>query len=259
MDLGLHGRVVLVTGASSGIGRALAEAYGREGANVVLTFRSDQRGAQDAAEAVEGAGGQALLVPFDLADEQAAQAAVAAANDRWGRLDVLVANAVAWPARSPGGRLEELEPDTMRTGLRSNLEGTFALARAVLPPMRHTGWGRILFISSGLAEEGMPGAEVYTATKAALHGLARSLAWSAGADGILVNVLALGMTLTDRNRVTVPAEVRHSLAQRVPLRQLSLPEQVTAPALFLTSAANATVTGEILHEGSSTGRSSHAL
>lgn len=258
MDLGLQDRVVLVTGGSSGIGRALAEAYGREGARVALTYHSDHGGARAAAGAVEEAGGEALIVPFELADPDTAQAAVAAAVDRWGRLDVLVASAIAWPDRSPGGRLEDLPVEAVRSGLRTNLEGTIALTQAALAPMRRAGWGRILFMSTGLAEEGMPGAEVYTSTKAALHGLARSLAWSAGGDGVLVNVLALGLTLTDRNHAMVPVEVRRQLARQMPLRELSRPHQVTPPALFLTSAANTTITGEIVHEGSSTGRSSHA-
>jgi NAD(P)-dependent dehydrogenase (short-subunit alcohol dehydrogenase family) len=258
MKLGLAGRTVLVTGGSSGIGAALATAYGREGANVVVTYRSDASGAAATAEAVEQAGGQALTATFDLADPASAEAVVATALARYGHLDVLVANAVVWPQRSPTGRIEDLPPDAWTSGLRANVEGTFALAQAALPHLRASNQGRILFISTGLAEEGMPGAAIYTTAKSAIHGLARSLAWEGGGDGVLVNTIAAGLTLTDRNRSRLPGAMRDATASRTPLGRLSTPEDLVAPVLFLTSAANSSITGEVLREGSSTGRSSHA-
>lgn len=258
MQLGLSGRVVVVTGGSTGIGAALAVAYGREGARVVITFRTNQTGAMRTAAEVERAGGQATAVPFDLAAPDSARDLVHTVIDRWGQLDVLVANAVAWPRRAPDNRFEHADPSSWQAALRTNVEGTFALVHAVVPHMRAAGWGRILFISTGLAEEGMPGGESYTATKAALHGLSRSLAWDFGRDGILVNVLAAGLTLTDRNLANLPAHVRESVAARTPLGQLSRPDEVVAPALFLTAEANTSITGEVIREGSSTGRSAHS-
>lgn len=259
MDRGFEGRVVVVTGGSSGIGAALAVAYGREGAWVAITYLTNRDGAEQTARAVEEAGGEAMTVLFDLTDPDSAGALADAVVDRWGRIDVLVANAVQWPERSPDGRFEHLPRSSWEEGLRANVEGAFALVQAVVGRMRSAGWGRILFMSTGLAEEGMPGAETYTAAKAALHGLARSLAWDVGRDGILVNVLAAGLTLTSGNRTRLPQEVRDRMADRLPLGRFSEPEEVTAPALFLTSAANTSITGEVIREGSATGRSSHAL
>lgn len=257
MDLGLEGRVVVVTGASSGIGAELARAYGGEAANVAVTYRADAAGAERTAEHVERAGGRAMTVPFDLAVPESANAAVSSVVGRWGRLDVVVANAVDWPERAPASGFEDLAPASWQAGLRTNVEGTFALVQAALPHLRAAGWGRLLFISTGLAEEGMPGGETYTAAKAALHGLARSLAWDVGAAGILVNVLAAGLTLTDRNQEALPSEVREAIASRNPLGRLSDPEDLAGAALFLTSTANRSITGEVIREGSSTGRSGH--
>ena len=259
MDLGLDDRVVIVTGGSSGIGAALATAYGREGARVAITYRTGRDSAQGIAEQIEREGGQAMVTPFELSAPDAAPRMVDEVMARWGRVDVLAANAIAWPRNSPKGRFEDLPRETWADALRTNVEGTFAVAHAVLPHMRQGGWGRILFTSTGLAEEGMPGGEVYTASKMALHGFARSLAWGVGKDGILVNVLAAGFTLTERNRSVVPDDVLDGVGDSVPLGRLSEPREVAAPALFLTSAANTSVTGEIIREGSSTGRSSHSF
>lgn len=99
--------------------------------------------------------------------------------------------------------------------------------------------------------------ETYAAGKAALHGLARSLAWGLGPGGVLVNVLSVGLTLTETNKSRLPAQLQESIASRLPLKRLSTPDDVAAPILFLTSAANTSITGEIIREGSSTRRSSH--
>jgi 3-oxoacyl-[acyl-carrier protein] reductase len=259
MDLGYQGRVVVVTGGSAGIGAALAAAYGAEGARVALTYRVNRDGAERTGRAVEAAGGEAMIVPFDLNGVGSARTLADAVVERWARIDVLVASAVQWPVGSKGGHFEELSPPAWQAGLRANIEGTFALVQAILPRMRAARWGRILFMSTGLAEEGMRGAETYTAAKAALVGLVRSLAWDVGRDGILVNILAAGLTLTESNRTRLPQEMLDGLASRLPLGRLSEPGELAGPALFLTSVANTSMTGEVIREGSSTARSGHAL
>jgi len=258
MNLGLAGRTVLITGASSGIGSALASGYGREQANVAITYHSDRDGAAQTAKEVIEAGGQAITLPFDLGDLDSVQPLVTAIEDRWGGIDVLAASAVRWPDRSPSGRFENLETATWQNVLRDNIEGNLSLVQAVLPAMRVRQWGRILFMSTGMAEEGMFGGETYTTAKAALHGFARSLAWGVGGDGILVNVLSAGLTLTERNHEAIPKAVTDSIASRVPLQALSRPDDLVPIALFLTSEANNSITGEVVREGSSNGRSSHS-
>src|SRR5690606_12384389 len=225
---------------------------------VALTYRENHGGAERTARAVEAAGGEAMIVPFDLNGVGSARSLADAVVEQWDRIDVLVASAVQWPVGSKGGHFEELSPPAWQAGLRANIEGTFALVQAILPRMRAARWGRILFLSTGLAEEGMRGAETYTCAKAALVGLVRSLAWDVGRDGILINILAAGLTLTEANRERIPETVRSAMAARTPLERLSYPEDLAGPALFLTSAMNSSITGEVIREGSSTGRSSHA-
>ena len=257
MNTEMNGRVVLVTGGSSGIGRAIAKAYGAEGARVALTYYSGR----EAAEATAAEIGEALALPLELGRAGSCEEVVAAVRDRWGGIDVLVANAVQWPERSPedAGGFEQMRVERWQTTLRTNLEGTFATVRAALPAMRgREPGGRIVLISSGLAEEGMPGGGDYGAAKAGLHGLARSLAWELGREGILVNVVDTGFTLTERNLEHFGDEMRERVAGAVPSRRLSTPEEVARLVLFLGSAANGNISGEIVREGSSTAGSAHA-
>jgi NAD(P)-dependent dehydrogenase (short-subunit alcohol dehydrogenase family) len=260
VDTGMKGRVVLVTGASSGIGRAIAEAYGAEGARVALTYRSAEASAHATARAVEAAGGESLVLPLELGRIGSCNEAIEAVRERWSGIDGLVANAVQWPERSPedADGFEQMRVERWRTTLRTNLEGTFATLRAALPAMRGRDGGRIVLMSSGLAEEGMPGGGDYGAAKAGLHGLARSLAWELGREGILVNVVDTGFTLTERNLEHFGDDVRERTARAVPSRRLSTPEEVARLVVFLGSAANGNITGEIVREGSSTAGSAHS-
>jgi NAD(P)-dependent dehydrogenase (short-subunit alcohol dehydrogenase family) len=258
MDTGLSDRVVLVTGASSGIGAATAAAFGSEGARVAISYRNNLAGAEATAERVEAAGGTALIVALDLEAPASIGASVDRVLKHWGQVDVLVGNAVYWGADRPDptNRFEDVPLAKWQVMLNANVVGNAAVIRAVLPAMRARRWGRIVLISSGAAEEGLPGPGPYGTAKSALHGLARSLAWDAGRDGVLVNVVAAGFTLTDR-RWQPAKDLLATLAARTPSQRLSTPQDVAKLIVFLGSAANANLTGELLREGSSAGRSGH--
>jgi NAD(P)-dependent dehydrogenase (short-subunit alcohol dehydrogenase family) len=240
VDRGLDGKVVLVTGGSAGIGRAVATAYAAEGAQVAVTYREQRAKAEQVGFAVHA----------DLERPETIDAAVAQVVERFGGIDVLVVNAVRWP-RDRSARFEDQEPEEWRALLRANLEGAFATVRAVLPAMRRRDWGRIVFLSSGIAEEGIPIAWGYAAAKAGLHGFARTLAWDLGGDDILVNVVGTGFTATERNREHFSDDVRARVAALVPQRRMSDPEDVARLVLWLGSGANTSVTGEVVHEGTS--------
>jgi NAD(P)-dependent dehydrogenase (short-subunit alcohol dehydrogenase family) len=260
MDLGLRERVAVVTGASSGIGRASAQVLGAEGARVALTYHANEDAAREAAAAVEKSGGTATTTRLALEDLDSIPGAVERIVDRWGRLDVLIANAVQWPAaRAEDGRAEGLALEEWTEGLRVNLAGTVATLHAALPFMREAGWGRIVLISSGVAEEGVPGPNPYGVAKSGLHGLARQLAWDVGRAGILINVVAAGFTVTARNLGAFPDSMRERVADQTPSRRLSSPEDVARLVAFLASEANGNLTGEVVREGSSTGRSGHVI
>jgi NAD(P)-dependent dehydrogenase (short-subunit alcohol dehydrogenase family) len=253
MELGLRNRVVLVTGASSGIGRAIAVAFAREGARVAITYRSNTPAAEETVTHIHGAGGQGFAVPMDLTEPSGIENAVAQIVNHWGHIDVLIGNAVRW-GMVFGLPLQQIDAGELKAILSGNLEGTFHLLRAVLPSMVERKWGRIVLISSGLAEHGMPpnGSPVYGSAKAGLHGLARNLAWELGPAGIFINVVAAGFTMTERNLERFPQEMRDRVAAQTPTRRLSVPEDVAPIVVFLASNANSNISGEIVREGQAT-------
>lgn len=259
MDTALKDRVVLVTGASKGIGAATARAFGQEGARVAITYRDSPEKAEKVASEVEAAGGQALVVRLDLEDLRTVEEAVSTVVERWGSIDVLVANAVRWGGDGPPDpsiRFEDVPLDEWQAMIGANLIGAAAQVRAVLPGMRSRGWGRIVLISSSVAEEGLPGPGPYGTAKSGLYGLARSLAWEAGRDGILVNVVAPSLTLTD-SRAPIPKFITDKLAAGTPTRRLSDADDVAKLVLFLGSGANGNLTGEVVRDGSSAARAPH--
>ncbi|MFD7733304.1 SDR family NAD(P)-dependent oxidoreductase [Kitasatospora phosalacinea] len=260
MDTELKDRVVLVTGASTGIGAATARAYGREGAKVAVTYRSNPDKAGRVVDGIAAGGGQAFAVRLDLEDLDGVERAVRAVTARWGGVDVLVANAVRWGGDGPPDpsvRFEHVPLTEWQAMINANLVGAAAQVRAVLPGMRARGWGRIVLVSSSVAEEGVPGPGPYGTAKSGLHGLARSLAWEAGRDGILVNVVAPGFTLTD-SRPPLPAALTDRLAAGTPTRRLSDAEDVARLVVFLGSGANGNLTGELVRDGSAAARAPHA-
>jgi NAD(P)-dependent dehydrogenase (short-subunit alcohol dehydrogenase family) len=251
MDYGLRNRVVLVTGGSSGIGRATAVAFGREQAKVAITFRANDEGAATTAAAVADAGGQSTAVRLDLADRDSIRSAVEDVAERWGGIDVLVNNAAdtarhaeAFNPAGPG--FAEIPPEHWQPQLLTGLDGIFHTLQAVLPAMRNRGWGRIAFVSSAAAERGGPREEAYAASKAALTGLTASLARELGPDGILVNTVMPALTATERVNRTVPEPVRRMIASHLATGRLSTPDNVAAAIVFLCSSANGNITNETL-------------
>ena len=227
-------RAVLVTGGTGGIGREITRAFTGDGARVAITSRTG-------------------AVPLDLEDLSTVPGAVAAALDELGGLDTLVVNAVRWPAER-SERFEDLPADEWRAVLRANIEGAFAVTQAALPALRVSGRGRIVLISSGAAEEGQPVAPHYVAAKAALHGFGRALAWDAGGDGVLTNVVAVGFTRTETNQDRFPTELFERAGALTPQGRVSTGEDVARVVVWLGSDANTSITGEVIREGTSVAR-----
>lgn len=245
MDMQLGGRVVLVTGGSSGIGRAAAIAFGREGAKVALTYATDREAGDEVATEVKAAGGEAFVVALDLTVPASIQSAIDKVLERWGALDVLVANAVRWP-RDAGGPFADTDAIAWQRAVRANLEGTASTVRAAWPALSVSGRGRIVLISTGVTRHGMRGASTYATAKAALEGLAAALKWEGGDAGILINTVAPGFTATERNLTMFGDDVRESVRQRTPSGHLSVPDDVASAIVFLGSPANGNITGAYL-------------
>ena len=243
MDLDLADRVALVTGATGGIGAVVARMLATEGARVAVGYHRAKDQAERLAAELSSATGEAIAVAHDLRDPASLRAAVETVVARWGSLDVLVACAWESAGWSPPDRLAETVPvEEWQAQLRANAEGTAYTVQAVLPHMRERGFGRIVLLSSGAAR-GAPGMEPYGAAKAAVHGLARSLAQSAGPAGVIVNVVMPGLVPTPHHRATIPAPALEAIARQTPTRRLSTEDDVARLVVFLASPANGNTTG----------------
>lgn len=248
MDLGFKDAAVLVTGGSSGIGRATAIAYGREGARVAITYNSRKDAAEAVAGEIEEAGGTAYVVPMDLAAPETIATAVASTVEHWGGLDAVVANAVSWGTQD--GRTEKIEdasPQWWTTIVRANLEGNLHLAQQIAPALRRSEHGRLVLVSTDLAERGMRGAWAYGAAKAGLHGLAASLQHDLGADGVLVNVVLPGITLENGEHRIIPRPALDKIAAGFTARHLPDVSEIADAILFLTSPRTKAIQGRLLH------------
>jgi 3-oxoacyl-[acyl-carrier protein] reductase len=232
-DGDLAGRVALVTGASRGIGRAIALALAGAGADVVVNCRERGRSAEETADAVRTKGRRALAIAADVSESRAVEGMVRAAEAELGPVDLLVNNAgVAIPRD-----LDDLtEADFDRT-LAVNLKGAFLCTRAVLPGMRARRWGRIVNISSGAARgAGVIGAH-YNASKAGLEGLTRGYAARLVRDGVTVNAVSPSLIETE-----MIGAGRDEYAKKVPLGRLGMPDEVAQAVLMVVG--NAYMTGQ---------------
>jgi 3-oxoacyl-[acyl-carrier protein] reductase len=236
-------RRVLVTGGNGSIGRRLSRAFADQGHQVAISSRGGT---------IDERSGASRAIALELGDPDGARAAVEEGVGDLGGLDTLVVNAVRWP-QARAERFEDLPADEWRAGLRANVEGTFAVVQGALPALRRSRRGRIVLISSGVAEEGHPPTAHYAAAKAALGGLARTLAWDGGADGVLTNVVSVGFTRTERTG-PFPQQLFDRAGELTPQRRVSTPEDVARVVLWLGSDANTSVTGEIVREGTSVAR-----
>jgi 3-oxoacyl-[acyl-carrier protein] reductase len=246
MDMQMKGDVVLVTGSSSGIGRATAVACGAEGARVAVTYHTNQSGAEDVAREVRAAGGEALVAPYDLGAPETIRTCVERVEREWGALHLLVNNAAPMDTAGPSkGPFEEVPLANWEAMLRRTLEGVVLTIQCALPMLRKCGRGRMVHVSSD-AVDGWPGLGPYATAKAGLEGLSRTLAVELGPAGILSNVVMPGAVMTERTARHLKPEHREQIKARSATRELTTPEDVAALIVFLGSPRNRQVTGEVV-------------
>lgn len=231
MDLGIEGKVALITGGSAGIGLAAAKSLAREGCDVCVSARNPEKLA-DAVVELQEFGGVVHAVLADVEDPEAAERVVRETRELVGPVDILVANAGGPPA----GRFVDASMADWELAIQRNLLGTVRLTRAVLPEMRARGWGRIVTITSRSAREALDGLALSNSTRSAVAGLVRTLAREVGGDGVLVNNVMPGSIDTERLRDLAGSE--EALAERaaaVPLGRIGRPEEVGDVVAFLAS------------------------
>jgi len=237
----LNDRVALVTGGSRGIGRACAEALAGAGAFVVVNYRSGEAAAAETVAAIEAAGGQAEAVGFDVSVMDQVADAVSAIAKKHGRLDILVSNA----GISVDQLLLRVKPDEVSRTFATNVEGAIWCAKAAIRPMMRKRWGRIIHISSVVGETGNPGQAVYSASKAALIGLTKTLAREYASRGVTVNAVAPGYIETDMTGA-LNEEVRQAIVDQTPLGRVGRPDEIASAVLYLASSEAGYVTGQVL-------------
>lgn len=237
-------RVVVITGAAQGLGRAYALRFAREGHQVVALDIQAEALARVAAE-VQAAGGQCLPLAVDIGDVASVERAAAAIDQRYGRCDVLVNNAAIFSTIKMRP-FEDIPVDEWTRVLHVNITGTFLMTRAMVPLMRRHRWGRVINVSSAAYVMGRPNYLHYTTSKAAVVGMTRSMARELGVDGITVNALLPGATDTEVPRETVtPEQKRQQIAMRCIHREEG-PRDLEGVVSFLASDDSAFVTGQSL-------------
>ncbi len=242
----LEGRVAVVTGGGSGIGRASALAFAHAGADLALVDR-DADAAGEVAREVEALGRRAVARASDVGDPAAVEADAAAILAQFGRIDVLL-TAAGW---SCGGSVTTTSPEDWAKVFRTNVDGTWLWARAVIPAMQSQRGGAIITVASQLALAGGRGNSAYIASKGAILALTRTMALDYVADGIRVNALAPGAVDTPLlarafGRATDPAAMRAASAQRHAMQRIGRPEEIAAAALFLAGDGASFITGTTL-------------
>ncbi|GAB4250532.1 MAG: 3-oxoacyl-[acyl-carrier-protein] reductase [Acidobacteriota bacterium] len=240
----LSGKTAFVTGASRGIGRAVALALARAGADVAVGCLTRRRAAEEVADSVRGLGRRSLVICGDLGRFASAAAAVREIAAAWGRLDILVANAGIWK-RCP---IVELTEEAWRETVDTNLSSAAFLCRHAVVEMKRRGGGVIVLVSSTAGQRGEAFYSPYAATKGGLIAFTKSLAAELGPHGIRVNAVAPGWVVTDMTReVMEDNEQRRRIAEEIPLGRIAEPEDIAGPILFLVSDLARFVHGEVLN------------
>jgi 3-oxoacyl-[acyl-carrier protein] reductase len=242
----LAGRVAIITGGGHGIGKAYALGMAREGAKIVIA-EIDAIAAETAAADLRRQGFEAIAVRTDVADRASVETMAKRAVEAFGRIDILVNNAAIFAtvpmSRSPFDEIEIEEWDRM---MAVNLRGAWLASRAVVAHMRARGYGKIINISSGTALKGSASRIHYVTSKAGVLGFTRTLATELGKDGICVNCIAPGSTLSEENPSESIVKMRAAAAEERALKRTQTPEDLVGAIVFFASPESDFITGQTL-------------
>ena len=243
MTMGLlAGKVALVTGATRGIGRAIALKFASEGADVAFTYRSQTKAAESLVSEIEALGGRVMAFQSDASDFDAAHRIVDEVKSAFGHIDILVNNA----GITKDGLIMRMDEQQWDTVIDTNLKSAYNFIHACTPVMARQRSGSIINMTSVVGLSGNGGQCNYAASKAGLIGLAKSIAKEMGARGIRANCIATGFIATDMTGA-LSEDIRKEWEKQIPLRRGGTPEDVAGVALFLASDMSAYVTGQVIN------------
>lgn len=242
-------RAILVTGASRGIGAAIAKAFATEGAIVIVNYRTNEAAAETVAAECRAVGGEALAIAADVTSPEAVAAMATRIAEEVGRLDVVVNNAFAPYRFDPDNRPRFWETpwESYEQQFEGAVKAAYTVSRAMLPLLQRRSGAAIVNLASDLVTRPSIPYHDYTTAKAALVGFSRNLAAELGPLGIRVNCVAPGLVYPTQASADTPEEVREMLIAQTPLRRIATPEDVAGPVLFLASDWSRFVTGQVLH------------
>mgnify|MGYP000910973001 CR=1 FL=1 len=238
----LEGQVALVTGASRGIGRAIALELARAGADVVVNYAGSEGAAREVVQEIEGLNRKAIMIRANVAQSEEVEQMVKEAISTFGKIDILVNNA----GITRDNLLMRMKEEEFDDVISTNLKGVFNCIKAVTRPMMKARGGRIINISSVVGVMGNPGQVNYVAAKAGVIGMTKSVARELAARNITVNAVAPGFIETDMTAV-LAEETRQNLMGQIPLQRLGKPEDIAHAVKFLASKEAAYMTGQVLH------------
>lgn len=238
----LTDKVALVTGGSKGLGLAMARGFAEHGAHVMICSRHEEELQSAAARIREGLDVRVDYLPVDMTDREAVRNLAEVTLARFGKVDILVNNA----GSNTPQPIDQIQDEDWDRILELNLSSIMVLTRALVPQMKARRWGRIIHISSVLGLGSKEGRNAYSATKAAVIGLAKASALDLGQDGITVNCIAPGPFLTDLPMSLLDEAGKQSFASRTALGRWGQPGEIAGPAILLASEAGSYITGEVL-------------
>ncbi|OPX84175.1 MAG: 3-oxoacyl-(acyl-carrier-protein) reductase FabG [Pelotomaculum sp. PtaB.Bin104] len=237
----LNGKAAIVTGSSRGIGRAIALALAKEGVAVLVNYKSGASAAAEVVEAIQGIGGRAMVYQADVANPAEAEAMVKAAQAEFGKVDILVNNA----GITRDNLIFRMKDEDWDSVIGANLKGAFNCIKFAGRGMFRNHFGRIINISSVAGLVGNSGQANYSAAKAGLIGLTRTMAKELGSRNITVNAIAPGLIYTDMTS-SLPEDVKKKMLAQVPLKRFGSPDEVAGLVVYLASESAGYITGQTI-------------
>ncbi len=238
----LEGKTALVTGASRGIGRAVAVALAAAGAKVAVNYAGNDAAAEETKAAIEAAGGVAILVKADIAGSEEVEGMVRKTIEAFGRIDILVNNA----GITRDGLLMRMKDEDFDAVINTNLKGVYYTTKAVMKLMMKNRYGRIINMASVVGLTGNAGQANYAAAKAGVIGFSKTVARELASRGITCNMVAPGLIATDMTK-DLPEKARETMMASIPLGRAGQPEDVAQAVLFLASDNASYITGQVIN------------